>query len=60
MLTITKREHIGFIHGKAIYRVAAFQILPLAENLSTLNENQVKKCNQCCCGIIANFQDYNK
>jgi hypothetical protein len=41
MLTITKREQIGSIHGKAIYRVGAFQILPLAQNLSKLNENQV-------------------
>ncbi|KAI7879226.1 SacI homology domain-containing protein [Mucor mucedo] len=40
MLTITKREQIGTIYGKAIYRVGAFQILPLAENLSSLNENQ--------------------
>jgi hypothetical protein len=41
MLTITKREQIGSIHGKAIYRVGAFQILPLAQNLSKLNEDQV-------------------
>lgn len=41
MLTITKREQIGSIHDKAIYRVGAFQILPLAENLAGLNEAQV-------------------
>lgn len=42
MLTITKREQIGTIRGKTIYRVGAFQIFPLAENLSGLNENQVR------------------
>lgn len=41
MLIITKREKIGAIHNKAIYRVASFQILPLASNLSNLNETQV-------------------
>ena len=41
MLTITKREQIGSIRGKAIYRVGAFQILPLASGLAGLNENQV-------------------
>lgn len=41
MLTITKREQIGTIQGKSIYRVGGFQILPLAQNLSNLNENQV-------------------
>lgn len=41
MLTITKREQIGSIQDKAIYRVGAFQILPLAENLAGLNEEQV-------------------
>ncbi|GAA5806732.1 hypothetical protein MFLAVUS_000080 [Mucor flavus] len=40
MLIITKREKIGAIHNKAIYRVAGFQILPLASNLSKLNETQ--------------------
>lgn len=40
MLTITKREQIGSIQDKAIYRVGAFQILPLAENLAGLNEEQ--------------------
>lgn len=42
MLTITKREQIGTVHGKAIYRIGAFQILPLADNLNSLNENQVR------------------
>lgn len=41
MLVITKREQIGSIHGKGIYRIGAFQILPLAQNLSSLNEEQV-------------------
>lgn len=41
MLTITKREQIGSVHGKAIYRIGAFQILPLAQNLNNLDENQV-------------------
>lgn len=41
MLTITKREQVGSIQDKAIYRVGAFQILPLAENLAGLNEEQV-------------------
>ncbi|GAA5796879.1 SacI homology domain-containing protein [Helicostylum pulchrum] len=40
MLIITKREKIGTIHNKSIYRVAGFQILPLASNLSNLNETQ--------------------
>ncbi|KAL7312039.1 Phosphoinositide phosphatase sac1 [Mucor circinelloides] len=40
MLTITKREQIGTIQGKAIYRVGGFQILPLAQDLSKLTENQ--------------------
>ncbi|KAG2231346.1 SacI homology domain-containing protein [Thamnidium elegans] len=40
MLIITKREKIGTIHNKTIYRVAGFQILPLASNLSNLNETQ--------------------
>lgn len=43
MIVITKREKIGTIHNKSIYRVAAFQILPLASNLSGLNEDQVNK-----------------
>lgn len=42
MLTITKREQIGTIQGKAIYRVGGFQILPLAQDLSKLTENQVR------------------
>ncbi|GAN04253.1 conserved hypothetical protein [Mucor ambiguus] len=40
MMTITKREQIGTIQGKAIYRVGGFQILPLAQDTSRLNENQ--------------------
>ncbi|KAI9344770.1 SacI homology domain-containing protein [Pilaira anomala] len=40
MIVITKREKIGTIRNKSIYRVAAFQILPLASNLSGLNEDQ--------------------
>lgn len=52
MLTITKREQIGTIHGKAIYRIGAFQILPLADNLNSLNENQVR------CRTTAGRDDY--
>ncbi|KAI8878461.1 hypothetical protein K501DRAFT_195846 [Backusella circina FSU 941] len=40
MLTITKRDLISSIQGKNIYRVAAFQILPLALNENQLSENQ--------------------
>ncbi|KAI8640444.1 SacI homology domain-containing protein [Parasitella parasitica] len=40
MLTITKREQIGSIQGKFIYRVGGFQILPLAQDLGKLNEDQ--------------------
>lgn len=43
MLTITKREQIGTTRGKAIYRVGAFQILPLAQSLTGLDENQVNR-----------------
>jgi hypothetical protein len=41
MLAITKRDLISSIQGKNIYRVAAFQILPLALNENQLSENQV-------------------
>lgn len=41
MMTITKREQIGTIQGKAIYRVGGFQILPLAQDTSRLSEEQV-------------------
>ncbi|CEP14242.1 hypothetical protein [Parasitella parasitica] len=40
MLTITRREQIGAIQGKSIYRVGGFQILPLAQDLSKLDEEQ--------------------
>lgn len=40
MLTITEREIVGSIKGKNIYRVGAFQILPLAKHLDTLTEEQ--------------------
>ncbi|KAL9549467.1 hypothetical protein MBANPS3_005195 [Mucor bainieri] len=40
MMTITKREEIGMIQGKAIYRVGGFQILPLAQDTSRLSEDQ--------------------
>ncbi|KAF1799276.1 SacI homology domain-containing protein [Mucor lusitanicus] len=40
MMTITKREQIGTIQGKAIYRVGGFQILPLAQDTSRLSEEQ--------------------
>lgn len=42
MLTITEREIVGSIKGKNIYRVGAFQILPLAKHLDTLTEEQVE------------------
>ncbi|KAI8382402.1 SacI homology domain-containing protein [Blakeslea trispora] len=40
MLTITKREKVGLIQDKVIYRVGAFQILPLAHNMNSLNEEK--------------------
>ncbi|KAI8971960.1 SacI homology domain-containing protein [Mycotypha africana] len=40
MLVITDREEIGSIQGKKIYRIGAFQILPLAHNLNQLSVNQ--------------------
>jgi len=40
-MTITKREQIGTIQGKAIYRVSGFQILPLAQDTNRLTEDQV-------------------
>ncbi|KAK4509993.1 uncharacterized protein ATC70_006162 [Mucor velutinosus] len=40
MMTITKREQIGTIQGKAIYRVSGFQILPLAQDTNRLTEDQ--------------------
>ncbi|KAI8997241.1 SacI homology domain-containing protein [Pilobolus umbonatus] len=43
MMVITKRERIGSIRGKTIYKVAAFQILPLPLSLEGLNENQKKE-----------------
>ena len=43
MLTITKREKVGSIQDKVIYRVGAFQILPLPHNMNKLNEEKVNK-----------------
>jgi hypothetical protein len=42
LLVITERESIGSIHDKNIFRVGAFQILPLARNLDKLTEEEVK------------------
>ena len=42
LLAITERELIGSIHDKNIFRVGAFQILPLARNLDKLTEEEVK------------------
>ncbi|ORE02789.1 hypothetical protein BCV72DRAFT_43735 [Rhizopus microsporus var. microsporus] len=40
LLVITERESIGSIHDKNIFRVGAFQILPLARNLDKLTEEE--------------------
>ncbi|KAI8376741.1 SacI homology domain-containing protein [Choanephora cucurbitarum] len=40
LLTITKREKVGSIQDKVIYRVGAFQILPLPHNMNKLNEEK--------------------
>ncbi|KAG1141427.1 hypothetical protein G6F37_005868 [Rhizopus arrhizus] len=40
MLTITEREVVGSIKGKSIYRIGAFQILPLARHLDALSEEE--------------------
>ncbi|OBZ91577.1 Phosphatidylinositide phosphatase SAC1 [Choanephora cucurbitarum] len=40
LLTITKREKVGSIQDKVIYRVGAFQILPLPHNMNKLNEER--------------------
>lgn len=42
MLTITEREVVGSIKGKNIYRIGAFQILPLARHLDALSEEEVR------------------
>ncbi len=42
MLTITEREVVGSIKGKSIYRIGAFQILPLARHLDALSEEEVR------------------